>query len=367
MKFNLLYQKKKIEESSKDKLLLKTGDFNPSLRAVKIDGIFNPAAIRLPNNEIMLYVRVAERPIRKGKRGCPIIVERDKYKFEEKSKYEVVGQTGNVMFLRDGVCRLLNLSHFRKVILNRNGFDIKRINQKPVFTGLPSDGNLGVEDPRIVKIGSKYYMTYVSVSTNEGVSTSLAISENLKNWQRQGIIFRVQNKDVVLFPEKIDKKYVALHRPEGFFTFDKPSIWISYSKDLIYWGKDKSILHPRENSWDNQRIGAGPHPIKTKKGWLVIYHGVESYYGRRIYRVGSFLLDLKNPKKVLARTPKKKAFIEPLQPYERKGYLSNVVFPTGVVPDLNEKDLLIYSGGADSIISVKKIPIKDFLEHMEYY
>ncbi len=367
MKFLLLYKKKTEEKKYEDKLLLKPKDFKPSLRAVKIDGIFNPAAIRLPNREIMLYVRVAERPIRKGKRGCPIIVEKDKYRFEKKTNYEILGQKENVIYLRDGICRLLNLSHFRKVILHKNGFEIKRINQRPVFTGLPSDGNLGVEDPRIVKIGKRYLMTYVSVSTDSGVSTSLAISEDLKSWHRQGIIFREQNKDVVLFPEKINGEYVALHRPEGFFSFNKPSIWISYSKDLIYWGRDRCIVHPRDNGWDNVRIGAGPPPIKTKKGWLVIYHGVGKEYGRRIYRVGSFLLDKKNPHKVIARTPKKKAFIEPVQPYEKKGYLGNVVFPTGAVLDLNGKDLLIYSGGADSIISVKKIPINDFLEHMEYY
>ncbi len=368
MKFLLLYKKKKVEEKdSRDKLLLKPENFKPSLPRMKIDGIFNPAAIRLPNKKIQLYVRVAEKPIRKAKRGCPIIVAKDKYKFEAKTNYEIIGQKENIMYLRDGICRLLNLSHFRKVVLNRDGFEIRRINQKPVFTGLPNDGNLGVEDPRIVKIGSKYLMTYISVSTDNGVSTSLAISKDLKTWHRKGIIFREQNKDVVLFPEKINGGYVALHRPEGFFKFNRPSIWISYSKDLIYWGKDKSIVHPREKGWDNLKIGVGPPPIKTRRGWLVIYHGIGSNYGKRIYRVGSFLLDKGNPEKVLARTPRTKAFIEPIQSYEKKGYLGSVVFPTGVVLDLNKKDLLIYSGGADSVISVKKIPIKDFLNHMRYY
>jgi len=369
MRFNVLYGRKKPKEEEKkykDKLLLKIANFNPSLRSMKIDGILNPAAIRLPNKDIMLYVRVAERPIRKHKRGCPIIVAKDRYKFEKHSNYEILSQKGNIMYLRDGICRLLNLSHLRKVILHKNGFDIKRINQRPIFSGLPSESNLGVEDPRITKLRGKYYMTYVSVSTENGVSTSLAVSKNLKSWHREGIVFRKQNKDVVLFPKKINGRYVALHRPEGFFSFSKPSIWISYSKDLIYWGQEKSIVHPRENSWDDVRIGSGPPPISTRKGWLVIYHGVQGKDKRRVYRVGSFLLDKKNPEKVLARTPKKKAFIEPIQPYEKKGYLSNVIFPTGIVKDLKTNDLLIYSGGADSIISVKKIPIKDFLNHMEY-
>ena len=366
MGFEFLYGgKRSLDLEYKNKLLLRTGDFVTSLKRMKIDGIFNPAAVRLDNGDIILYVRVAERPIKKSRRGCPILVAKDKYKFEQKKNHEILGQSGNILYLRDGICRLLNISHFRKVVLDKSGFEIKKINRRPVFTGLPSDGDMGIEDPRITKIGNKYYMTYVTVSTENGVSTSLAISEDLKSWKRQGIIFREQNKDVVLFPKKINGKFVALHRPEGFFSFSKPSIWISYSKDLVYWGRDKSILHPREDSWDNLRIGVGPPPIKTKKGWLVIYHGVGKIYGNNIYRVGSFLLDLNNPEKVLARTSKKKAFIEPIQSYERKGYLSNVVFPTGVVMDSNKKDILMYSGGADNIISVRKIPIKDFLDHMK--
>ena len=352
------------------KLLLKPEDFKSSLRGMDVEGAFNPAAIRLPNKKIMLYVRVAEGPRKLKRLGSPIIVSKERYKYkykiERKLKREILARKGNVLYLRDGVCRLLNLSHFRKVVLNKNGFDVEKIGKRPAFTGLPHDGNLGVEDARIVKVRGKYLMTYVTVSSYEGASTSLAISENLTNWKREGIIFREQNKDVVIFPEKIKGRYVALHRPEGFFSFSKPSVWISYSKDLTYWGEDKSLFHPRSKSWENERIGAGPPPIKTKEGWLVIYHGLKGEGERRKYNAGAVLLSLKNPEKILARTPKTEPLMTPNKSYQKKGYINNVVFPTGIVRDLNEKDLLIYSGGADSITSVEKMPIKKILNSMTY-
>ena len=350
------------------KLLLKPEDFTPSLKGMDVEGAFNPAAIRLPNKKIMLYVRIAEGPHKLRRYGSPIIVSKKKhkykYKMEKRFRGEVLARKGNVLFLRDGVCRLLNLSHFRKVILNKNGFDVEKIGKNPAFTGLPHDGNLGVEDPRIIKIGGKYLMTYVTASSYEGVSTSLAISKDLENWRREGIIFRQQNKDVVIFPEKIKGKYVALHRPEGFFSFNKPSVWISYSKDLIYWGEDKALFYPRDESWERRRIGVGPPPIKTKEGWLVIYHGVRGEGEKRRYNAGAVLLSLKDPEKVLARTPKTEPLMKPNKAYEKKGYVNNVIFPTGLVRDLNGEDLLIYSGGADSITSVQKMPIKKILNSM---
>ena len=271
------------------------------------------------------------------------------------------------MYLKDGSCRLPTISHFKKAVLKEEGFSLDEVYQKPIFTGMPGDGDYGVEDPRIIKFGKNYLMTYVSVSTNEGVSTSLAISKDLKNWKRQGIIFREQNKDVVLFPEKIKGKFVAYHRPEGFFEFSRPGIWISYSPDLVYWGRERSIMRPRRSSWDEVRIGAGCPPIRTDKGWLLIYHGVKDVDKKGVYSAGVALIDFKNPEKIIARTPASNPLISPSKKYEEKGFVDNVIFPTGAVLDLNKKDLLIYSGGADSFVSVKKISIKEILKSLEYY
>ena len=99
----------------------------------------------------------------------------------------------------------------------------------------------------------------------------------------------------------------------------------------------------------------------------MIYHGVRRKDDTTFYSAGAVLFDLKNPEKILARSPAKKPLIEPMKNYEKTGFMNNVIFPTGAIIDLKGKDLLIYCGGADSIVSVKKIRIDDILKSMEFY
>ena len=353
------------------KLLLTTKDMKPSFPKWKVEGVLNPAAVRMKNNKIMLMARVAESA---GQHHtsllkCPVMSSKKEYKesYQTIKKKDIVhvGEWGE-MYLKDGTCRMPHISHFKRIILDESGMNVEKIEQKPAFTGIPSDGDYGVEDPRITKIKNNYYMTYVAISANEGVSSYLAVSKDLKKWKRIGLIFREQNKDVVLFPEKIKNRYVAFNRPESLFTLSRPSIWISYSKDLIYWGRGKNLIRTRENSWEVTRNGAGTVPIKTKKGWLCIYHGVKRIEGKKNYSAGALLLDLKNPEKILARSPKNKPLFTPGK-YGKSGFLDNVVFPTGAVIDTNKKDLLVYSGGADSVITVRKLSIKEIMDSMEYY
>jgi beta-1,2-mannobiose phosphorylase / 1,2-beta-oligomannan phosphorylase len=344
------------------KLLLQPNDFKPTLSHWKVDGALNPAAIRLPNNKIMLLVRVAEmsKILKRGKLVCPILTSEKTFKTtnEKIHKHEIKSHDGPVMFLKSGICRLSTISHFRIVILSEDGFNVEYISKSPDFTGSHSEAEYGVEDPRIVKIKSSYYMTYVGVSRKNGISTYLASSKDLKKWKKLGIIFREQNKDAVLFPEKIDSEYVAFNRPEAFYEFHKPSIWISYSPNLIYWGRDTNVILPRPNSWDSERVGAGPPPIKTKKGWLLIYHGVGQKNNNLIYSAGAALLDIKHPKRLLARSPKNKPLFSPVEKYEKKFYDSKrIVFPTGIVHDINKKYILIYYGAGDRKIGVKKISL----------
>ncbi|MFC1769349.1 glycoside hydrolase family 130 protein [Nanoarchaeota archaeon] len=350
----------------RNKLLFTPKDIKPSIKDWKIVGVLNPAAIRRKDGKILLMLRVAEQHPQHGKSmSCPIITSGDGFKTEKIHKTTIKGKMDNVLMLKDGTCRLTTISHVRQAILSKDGFYIESIDDHPTFHGTASEGQYGIEDPRITKIGDKYVMTYVAVSINEGVSTALAISKDLENWKRKGIVFREQNKDVVLFPEKINGKYVALHRPEGFFEFSKPSIWVSYSPDLVYWGREKSIIQPRENSWESERIGGGTPPIKTKAGWLEIYHGVKKVRDRNVYSAGAVLLDKKNPEKILARSRPNKPLFFPKEKFEKKGFVSNTVFPTGIVPD--GKDLLIYYGAADSVVAVKKLKLKNILNSMEYF
>jgi len=353
------------------KILVKPEQVKPSFSGWSVAGVFNPAAARMLDGRIVLLARVAERPpaAKSGKFRCPEIVKAQGYRVRcnEFAVAEVRSKNKACIRLWDKRLMLTTLSHFRRIVLSKDGFEVKEIAGKPSFTGTAEEGQYGVEDPRITKIGGGWAMTYVSVSINEGVSTSLALSKDLQNWKRQGIIFSQQNKDAVIFPEKVAGKFVALHRPEGFFGGRKPSIWVSYSNDLVFWGREKSILYCREQAWDSERIGAGTVPVKTKEGWLEIYHGVRKEGKKKIYSAGAVLLDLHNPEKVLARSPKKEPLFEPKQGFERRGFTGNVVFPTGAVESGNGKDLLVFYGAADRVVAVKKLDLKGVLNGLEWH
>lgn len=355
----------------RESLLLSPKDIAPSYPGWTVKSIINPAAIRLPDRHILMYARVAEAaPQAKGRMmSCPVIASGDheQMRAETVHRKQIRRIEDNVIFLKNDTCRLTTFSSFRKILLDADGFTVLHIQDKPAFTGLPGDGEYGVEDPRFTKIGKQYAMTYVAVNRNEGVSTSLALTKDFVHWKRLGIIFREQNKDVVLFPQKISGKYVALHRPEGFFEFSKPSIWISYSPDLVYWGKEKSIIQPRPG-WESSRIGSGAPPIKTKDGWLLIYHGVQKKLIRKkehkVYSAGALLLDKNNPENIIARSSQHKPLFRPTHPYERKGFVNSVVFPTAAIPSLNGDSLLIYYGGADTVTAVREMPLNTIMKQM---
>ena len=353
---------------AKPKLLLTPKDVNPSFDGGLVKGVFNPGAVRMPDKKIALFVRVAEsaKHLGKGAPKCPGPEEH-----LDLSNSRIVRSRWKDVSFRYDLCRLPTISHIKKVILNKDGFKVERVQEKPAIAGTVDDGGFGVEDPRIVKIGNKYVMTYVSVGIDEGVCTSIAYSRDLKEWKRQGVTFGQQNKDVSLFPEKIKGEYLALHRPEGTFSFSRPYIWMSYSKDLVYWGKNKVVVKSRSGSWDEDRVGGGAPPLKTKEGWLEIYHGVKtarvgrSKSVKKIYSAGAVLFDLKNPEKIIARSPKDEPLLSPSEKYEKKGFVNDVVFPSGAVKDLDGKSLLVYSGGSDRVVTVRSLKLKDVMNHLE--
>jgi predicted GH43/DUF377 family glycosyl hydrolase len=356
-------------DMKKGALLITPEMIKPSSRELKVIGTINPAAVRAGDGKIVLYVRVIERlKVLEDKKYfySPRMEGEEDYelKIDKFHKKEVANNSEFDIIFHDATKRLTFISHLRRVVLDETGFNILSIDKKPTFYGIASDSELGIEDPRIVQIEGKYVMTYVSLSRKENISTSLAFSDDLINWERKGIIFGEQDKDVVIFPEKIKEKYVAFDRPEGNFQFTPPHIWIGYSDDLISWGNLKSINMFKKNDRDYGRIGPGCPPIKTDDGWLLIYHTVRSEDDKfYIYSASAALFDLKNPSKLLAKS---EPIILPNQDYELKLYQKKrVVFPTGVVVDKNGKDLLIYSGGRDVITSVRKMSLKKIMDTLK--
>lgn len=357
------------------KTLLEPIDIVPSRKIFRVRGVFNPTAVRLSNKKIMLYARIAETPLHDNKTFiAPRFTGVNELKWNiERFDRKKMKICPDCFLMHEEYSRLPTISHFRKIILGESGFEVESISDSPDFYGLVGDGDYGVEDPRIsfFEKEKKYAMTYVSVSRHSGVSTSLAVSKDLIKWKREGVIFRQQNKDVVIFPEKINGYYVALHRPEGTMIFDKPTIWVSYSKDLIFWGRDKPLVQPRRHGWDHLRIGCGTVPLKTNEGWLELYHGVQLQDkndpdSKKIYTTGALLFDRDNPEKVIARTPVRKPLFKARLKSERIGFLDKIVFTSSALLDSDERNLLVYGGGADSATTVRKVRLKDVLNSLEW-
>lgn len=350
-------------------LLITPEMIKPSSKDLKVIGTINPAAVRSRDGKIVLYVRVIEQLKKLEDKSyfySPRMIGESKYeiKIDRFSKKIVESGSDFDILFKDGTKRLTFISHLRRVVLDESGMNLISIDKKPSFYGTVHDAELGVEDPRIIEVEGRYVMTYVSLSRKENISTSIAFSEDLINWERKGIIFGEQDKDVVIFPEKVKGWYMAFDRPEGNFQFTPPHIWVAQSDDLLCWGKLKSISVFKKGEKDYGRIGPGCPPIKTKHGWLLIYHTVEEEKDKSFtYSASAALFDLNDPRKIISNS---ESIILPNMDYELKLYQNKrIVFPTGIVVDKNGKDLLVYSGGGDVVTSVRKISIDKIMKALK--
>jgi beta-1,2-mannobiose phosphorylase / 1,2-beta-oligomannan phosphorylase len=235
----------------------------------------------------------------------------------------------------------------------------------------------GIEDPRLIKINNQIYVTYVVpsgyVRDKPNVFSAVATTENYREFTRLGIIKGggMDNKDIVFFPEKFGNSstdgnrsmvYLSLHRPSDWigsaFGTDRPSIWLGEGGSLTNIERHTLLLRP-ERDWEALKIGAGVPPIKTDRGWLILYHGVSK---EKVYSVGAALLDLKKPNQILGRT--KRPILVPEERYERLGDVNNVVFPTGAC--IVDRELFVYYGGADKVCCLAKADLGlllDFILH----
>jgi predicted GH43/DUF377 family glycosyl hydrolase len=332
-----------------ERLLLGPGDVSPSRPDMEVVGIFNPGAIRM-DNEVILLVRVAERPRerRPGFTALPRWSAESGLAIDWFGDSELDAPDARVVRRKaDGLIRLTFLSHLR-VVRCGDGRSVESIGAA-VFAPAQETEEYGLEDPRLTRIGDRAYFTYVAVSRH-GPATALASTKDFQTFERHGIIFCPENKDVVLFPDMIGSEYAALHRPAGMTPFTRPEMWLARSPDLVHWGRHTCLLGGSA-AWESGRIGAGPPPLRTPEGWLVIYHGNRP--GPRpgivgAYTAGALLLDLEEPARVRRRTAG--PILEPLADFERHGFVPNVVFPTGIVE--NGDTLLVYYGAADTCTAV---------------
>jgi predicted GH43/DUF377 family glycosyl hydrolase len=214
----------------------------------------------------------------------------------------------------------------------------------------------GVEDPRISFIDGEYLITY-SAYSRYGVRIGLAKTKDFVTVERFSLITEADYRNVVIFPEKFNGLYARLDRPHS--EISPWSIWISYSPDLRYWGDSKVIMRPMKYHWDEMKIGPGATPIKTDKGWLNIYHGVFPTMAGSVYRLGVALHDLKDPSLIIGVSDK--WILQPEEVYEVTGYVHNVVFTCGAIPE-PDGTVKIYWGGADKVMCVGVAVIDHLVE-----
>jgi predicted GH43/DUF377 family glycosyl hydrolase len=341
--------------------MIRPADLKPSHEHLEVVGAFNPGAIAVDDG-IVLMVRVAERPKEKrpGFTALPrwdadagVVVN-----WVPDEELELL-DARIVRRKRDGLVRLTFISHIRTM----RSKDGRAIDSEGVRL-LPETEyeEFGVEDPRITRLGDVFYVTYVAVSRH-GAATALASTRDFRTFDRHGVIFYPENKDVVLFPEQIGGGYVALHRPNAATPFTKPEIWLARSPDLVHWGRQE-VLPVGSSDWETGRIGAGTPPIRTPRGWLEIYHGCRkgrAESGVGVYSAGALLLRLDDPHRVIARSAE--PILVPETDFEREGFVPNVVFPTGIVE--RDETMLVYYGAADTATAVVELSRQELLEALQ--
>jgi predicted GH43/DUF377 family glycosyl hydrolase len=303
----------------------------------------------------------------------------------------VVYENGTFYMLERAAGRLRPFNCSFGLLTSADGFNFEHVSDKPVITpemfGYPYGS---IQDPRLVKIDDTYYLNYSlrpysygCIPTGLGVPeyfvpqydgttidsaanvtrSGIARSNDLNAWEDMGFStpIDIDDRDNALFPEKIGGRFALLRRPMTYvgekYGCSGPAIWLSYSDDLVSWDDPVLVAGPEQN-WEGGKIGAGPPPLKSQAGWIVLYHGVDA---TGTYRVGLLLLDLDNPQKVRARSS---SFImEPTEYYERFGLvIPNVVFPCGTA--LVDDTVYIYYGCCDTAISVATVKYGDLLKSL---
>ena len=248
-----------------------------------------------------------------------------------------------------------------------------------------------VEDPRVVRFSNEYYLTYAfrpyspgqywkyeydqvvapphapeapkCLSRNVG-NTALAVSTDLRTFKKIGRVTEpsLDDRDVILFPERIGGRFYMLHRPKEYvgaaYGTEYPAIWIKSSNDLMSWNVPSKLLMKGREWWE-EKIGGSAPPLRTDAGWLMLYHGVDRNF---VYRVGACILDIDDPTKVLYRT--RDFILEPETPFEKEGlYKWGVVFPTGNV--IVDGTLYVYYGASDQYCCVATAHVDELIRFIK--
>jgi predicted GH43/DUF377 family glycosyl hydrolase len=311
----------------------------------------------------VLEVSTSKYPICKRYKGNPILTGKD---FPAEADIRNVFNSGivkhNDVYIM--VCRVEDSALVDRfwIAESSDGYNFK---PRPKPVDMPHDNPEFAEyttgmyyDPRVTKIEGSYYIVHAAHSGHT-CRLSLVKTEDFNKFEWMGFISETDNRNGVLFPEKINGLYARLDRPNT--GADTGDIWVSYSPDLTFWGKSKCVFRNWEGiRWAWTKIGPGAAPIKTPEGWLNIFHGVRTQCKQHfVYQLGVCLLDLEDPSKVKAMS--EKAILIPEEEYELTGQTPSVVFTCGAVVEDNG-EVKLYYGGADTVQCVANTSIERLID-----
>ena len=223
-------------------------------------------------------------------------------------------------------------------------------------------------DPRLTVIDGELYICF-AIDTTHGVCGGVGKITDLKKIEVLSTSLP-DNRNMVLFPEKIGGLYTRLSRPFAMYGKRKFDLWSSQSPDLKFWGNHKLVLDTASVPFANEKIGPAAPPIKTEKGWLTTFHAVdtvddrgkngwENYWPKR-YTAGLMLLDLDDPTKIVGMY--NEPLIAPEFPYETdEGFRQNVIFPGGMILE-DSGEVKIYYGASDTVECLATADVNDLIK-----
>jgi len=317
----------------------------PSRPDYEVIGTFNAGATRVDDATVLL-VRVAERPLEStpGWIMCPYLNKDGEIALREVRRDDPAYDTRDPRFVRHlatASVYLTSISHIRRA---RSTDGVRfTVDEQPWLQAETPYEAYGVEDARITRLDDQYYVNYSAVSGG-GIATGLASTTDFDMITRRGIIFPPSNRDVALFPQRINGLYTCYHRPMPG-EFGGYSIWLATSPDLVRWGDHRLVLKGSKTGWDSGRVGGGAPPIWTERGWLSIYHAADRQHR---YCLGAFLAAHDDPAHVIARS--ETPVFAPETPYETGGFFPNVVFTCGVT--VTGDVLRMYYGASDDTVAL---------------
>lgn len=345
--------------------IIEAKDVKPSHDWLKVDGVFNCGAVKY-KNQYLLLCRVAEscREEKENIIQIPVYDEQADalqtvtVNREEMKQYDFSDSRMIFRRLPSGIAKIKYLTSISHLRLARSDDGIHfAVDEKPAVGWSGRYERWGMEDPRIVCLDEEgiYCITYTAVS-ELGAMPAILLTKDFERYERLGAAFPPENKDVVIFPRKINGFYQAFHRPVPF-EIGTPDIWQADSPDLVHWGNHRHVCGVTEDGWENGRIGSGAPPVYTKAGWLHIYHAADK---NNRYCLGAMLTELNEPGKIIKKA--KLPIFEPEKDYETNGFFGKVVFTCGCI--LEDGDLLVYYGAADDKICRARIALQEIMDKL---